>query len=298
MAIIWYCPDDICSKLKKVRLREGSEVGMELSIVDIHAHLDMDSFNRDRTEVIARALEVGVSTIITVGTDLESSKNAIRLAESHAEVLASVGFDPHEASKVKKEDIADLAKMAQHPRVVAIGEIGLDFYRNYSSREAQLQVLEWQLGLATRLDLPVVIHCRQAEKDMLTLLRDWTSSHNAPKGQPRGVIHCFSGDIGTAQQYLDMGFFISLGAYIGYPSSRHIYDVIRAIPRDRLVLETDSPFLPPQAHRGQRNEPSYLPLTAGLLAEIRGVSPETIARETTRNARHLFRIAAETEPGE
>ncbi len=271
---------------------------MEFSVVDIHAHLDMDSFDKDRAEVIARALEAGVGTVVTAGTDLESSKKAITLAERHVGVLASVGFDPYEASKVKKEDIAELAMVAQHPRVVAIGEIGLDFYRNYSPPEVQLQVLGWQLALATRLDLPVVIHCRQAEKDMLRLLRDWTSSPNVPKGQPRGVIHCFSGDIDTAQQYLEMGFFISLGAYIGYPSSRPIYDVIRAIPGDRLVLETDSPYLPPQTHRGQRNEPSYLPLTAGFLAEIRGVSPETIARETTRNARYLFRITAETGPGE
>jgi TatD DNase family protein len=181
--------------------------------------------------------------------------------------------------------------------VVAIGEIGLDLYRNYSPRESQLQVLVWQLELAMRLELPVVIHCRQAEKDMLTLLRDWASSHNAPKGRPRGVVHCFSGDMDTAQQYLDMGFFISLGAYIGYPSSRHIYDVIRDIPQDRLVLETDSPFLPPQTHRGQRNEPSYLPFTVESLAEIREVSPETVARETTRNARRLFRIVPETEAG-
>ena len=258
----------------------------------------MDSFEKDRAEVIARALEAGVCTIVTAGTSLESSRKAIRLAEGHAGVLASVGFDPYEASRVKKEDISELAKMAQHPGVVAIGEIGLDFYRNYPPREAQLQVLEWQLELAIRLDLPVVIHCRQAEKDLLRLLSGWASSHNVPKGQPRGVIHCFSGDIGTAQQYLDMGFFISLGAYIGYPSSRPVYDVIRAIPGDRLVLETDSPYLPPQTYRGQRNEPSYLPLTAALLAEIRGLSPETIARETTRNARRLFRIATGTEPGE
>ncbi|MFC1932332.1 TatD family hydrolase [Chloroflexota bacterium] len=267
---------------------------MKLSIVDTHAHLDMEPFNEDRTEVIARALDSGVSTIITVGINLESSKKAVELAENYAEVLATVGFHPHEANGVKAEDIANLAKIADHPRVLAIGEIGLDFYRNYSLREAQLQVLKWQLELAVKLDLPVIIHCRQAEEDMLPLLHDWTSCHKEPHGQPRGVIHCFSGDVDTAQRYLDMGFFVSFGAYIGYPSPRYMPNVIRSIPQDRLVVETDSPFLPPQSHRGQRNEPAYLPLTVALLAEIREVSPETVAKETTQNARRLFRMAQET----
>lgn len=264
---------------------------MALSIVDTHAHLDMKPFNKDRSEVIARALDSGVSTIITVGTDMESSQKAIKLAESHAGVLATVGFHPHEAGGVKREDMTKLAEIASHPRVVAIGEAGLDFYRNYSPREAQLAVLEWQLELAAKLTLPIIIHCRQAEKDMLPLLRDWASRHKGLGGQPRGVIHCFNGSSDTARQYLDMGFFLSLGAYIGYPSSLQMRDVIRDIPRDRLVVETDCPFLPPQIHRGQRNEPAYLPLTVDLLAEIRQVSPETVARETSQNAHRLFRIA-------
>ena len=264
---------------------------MTLSIVDTHAHLDMEPFNKDRAEVIARALESGVSTIITIGTDLESSRKAIELAEEYPEVLATVGFHPHEADGVKEEDIAKLAKIAVHPRVMAIGEIGLDFYRDYSPREAQLQVLKWQLELAVKLALPVVIHCRQAEKDMLTVLREWISGHKEPSGRPRGVIHCFNGDADTARHYLDMGFFISLGGYIGYPSSHNMLKVIRDIPPDRLVVETDCPFLPPHSHRGQRNEPAYLPLTVASLAEIRQVSIETVARETTRNAHRLFRIA-------
>lgn len=264
---------------------------MKLSIVDTHAHLEMSPFNKDRSQVITRALNSGVSTIITIGTNLESSKKASKLAEDHPEVLATVGFHPHQATRVKEADIANLAEIAQHPRVVAIGEIGLDFHRNYSSSEAQLQVLKWQLELAAKLNLPVVIHCRQAEKDMLALLSDWTSHHKDRNGQPRGVIHCFNGDIDTARQYLNMGFFISLGAYIGYPSSGYMYNVIRSIPQDRLVVETDSPFLPPQSHRGRRNEPAYLPLTVELLAEIRESSPETVARETTQNAHRLFRMA-------
>lgn len=260
---------------------------MKPSTVDVHAHLDMAHFNEDRAEVISRALDAGVSTIITVGIDLESSRRAIKLAESYPEVLATVGFHPHGAIRVTEADVANLAKIADHPRVVAIGEAGLDFYRNKSPREAQLQVLKWQLELAAELNLPIVIHCRQAEKDMLALLHDWTSNKHSNE-QPRGVIHCFSGDIDTARQYLGMGFFISVGAYIGYPSSLHTHNAIRSIPKDRLLVETDSPFLPPQSYRGKRNEPAYLPLTVGLLAEIRQVSPETVARETTQNARQLF----------
>ncbi len=263
---------------------------MKHPIVDTHAHLDMDSFNKDRAEVIARALDSGVSTIITVGTNLESSRKAIKLAEDYPEVLAAVGFHPHEVSVVGEADIANLAKIAHHPRVVAIGEVGLDFYRNYSPREAQSRALKWQLELAVKLDLPVIIHCRQAEKEMLTLLRDWTSYHRRPRGEPRGVLHCFNGNIDTARQYLDMGFFISFGAYIGYPSSLHMHHVIRSIPQDSLVMETDCPFLPPQSHRGKRNEPAYLPLTVGLLAEIRQVSLEIIAEETAQNTRCLFRL--------
>lgn len=262
---------------------------MKPSIVDTHAHLDMEEFDEDRSEVIARALDSGVSTIITVGTELESSKRAIELAENNAAILAAAGFHPHEADGVNEEDITELARIADHPRVMAIGEIGLDFYRDFSAREAQLRVLKWQLELAAKMDLPVVIHCRQAENDLLALLPDWTSCYK--DGQPGGVIHRFSGDIYTAQQYLEIGFFISLGAYIGYPSSRRMHDVIRSLPQDRLLVETDCPFLPPQSHRGQRNEPAYLPLTVELLAEIRQVSPETIARQTTQNALRLFGLA-------
>lgn len=265
---------------------------MKTPVVDTHAHLDMKAFNEDRSEVIARALDSGVNTIITAGTGLESSQKAIRLAEEHPEVLATAGFHPHGAEKVKEADMARLAEMARHPRVVAIGEMGLDFYRNLSPGEAQIQVLKWQLELAVQLDLPVVIHCRQAERDMLPLLRDWTSSQKP--GQPPGVIHCFMGDLNAAREYLDMGFFLSLGAYIGYPASRRAYATIKAIPDDRLMVETDSPFLPPQRLRGQRNEPAYLPLTVKILAKIRGVSPDQIARETTQNAHHLFRLAQNT----
>ena len=251
----------------------------------------MSDFDRDRNEVIERALASGVNTIITVGTDLESSRKAIEISETHPEVLATVGFHPHEASRVTENSLIDLARLAAHPRVVAIGEIGLDFYRNRSPREIQLRVLKQQLGLSIDVNLPVIIHCRRAESDMFPLLSEWALTSKSKRNRPPGVIHCFSGDIDTARRYLEMGFFISFGGYIGYPSSLNLHSVIKSIPPDRYVVETDCPFLPPQPYRGKRNEPAYVTLTVETIARIRQISPETVARETTRNALSLFKPA-------
>jgi len=263
---------------------------MTLAIIDTHAHLDMPQFDRDRAEVINRAHEAGVVAIVNVGTDLKSSEHAIKLAEVNPGVFAAVGFHPHEVASVSKADIRRLIDMARHKKVVAIGEIGLDYYRSHSPHEIQHKVLEWQLEVAAESNLPVVIHSRQAETDMVDTLKKWTASVKPRDDGIRGVIHCFSGGIETARQYLDMGFHISLGGYIGYPTSRNSHATIRALPLDRLLIETDSPFLPPQSRRGQRNEPSYLPVTVTALAEIKGVSPETVARETAANARRVFHL--------
>jgi TatD DNase family protein len=271
-------------------LKGGKTIRKKLSVVDTHAHLDMAPFNKDRAEVMARARDSGVSTIITVGIDLASSEQAVKLAESYRGVFASAGFHPHNVTGVDEADITKLAQITGHSRVVAIGEVGLDFYRDYSPHEAQLGVLKRQLALASELDLPVIVHCRRAEKALIPLLRDWVSGDKRFPKQPPGVIHCFSGDGDTAQQYLKAGFFLSLGAYIGYPSSASLHGVIRSIPGDRLLVETDCPYLPPQGRRGQRNEPAYLLSTVELLAEIREVSVEQLARETTENARYLFRL--------
>lgn len=250
----------------------------------------MGHFSKDRAQVLARARDSGVSAIITVGIDLSSSQRAVKLAEKFSQVFATVGFHPHNVAGVNKPDITKLAQIAEHPRVVAVGEVGLDFYRDYSPHEAQLRVLKWQLELALELDLPVIVHCRRADKDILPLLRDWVSGDRRPPKQPPGVIHCFSGDVDTAREYLDMGFFISFGAYIGYPTSSNLYRVIRSIPQDRLLVETDCPYLPSQKRRGQRNEPAYILSTVEFLAEIRGESVEQVARETTESAHYLFRL--------
>ena len=173
---------------------------------------------------------------------------------------------------------------------MAIGEIGLDFYREHSPPERQKASLDWQLELAVELDLPVIIHCRQAERELIPVLERWAAGRQCPADQALGVIHCFSGPVDTADKYLAIGFMISFGAYIGYPSSRDMAEVIRYLPADSLLVETDCPFLPPKDRRGKRNEPSYLTQTVGVLAEIRRESPAAIARTTAANARRLFRM--------
>jgi TatD DNase family protein len=259
-------------------------------LIDTHAHLDFPQFDIDRDEVIARSLAAGISIINTIGVNVAASRKAIELAEKYSGVFASIGIHPQEAGKAKIEDIAILEELAHHPRVIGIGELGLDFYHNQSPREAQLKVLQWELEMARKVGLPIIIHCREAQEFMLPVIRDWAADHTPQKGTSRGVLHCFNADLATAEKYLSMGFYISLGAYIGYPSSRQLRETVKDIPLDRLVLETDCPFLPPQKHRGQRNEPSYVAITAGVLAEIKQLSVEEIAQQTTRNARVLFKL--------
>ena len=263
---------------------------MNVSLIDTHAHLDMRDFDADRSETITRALDAGVGNIITVGTDLESSKKAIEISEHYSGVYAAVGIHPQESTAISQGDMSLIGELARHPRVVAIGETGLDFYRDYSSKTSQIQALKWHLAIAAELALPVIIHCRQAEDDMLDALRSCISECGDTHGQYRGVIHCFSGTSNIAQEYLKMGFYLSLGAYIGYPSSRGTHEVIRSLPMERLLVETDCPFLPPQSFRGKRNEPAYIPHTIRALASIREEAYEDIAKTTTQNARQLFHL--------
>jgi len=263
----------------------------DVSIVDSHAHLTASEFDEDLADVIARARDAGVGTIVTVGTELESVREAIALAEQHPGILVVAGFHPHGADSVSREGITALGELAQHTKVVAIGEIGLDFHRDYSPRERQREVLRWQLALTAELGLPIVVHCREAHEEMLPILREWTRNLGASLTSPSGIIHCFVGDTETARKYLELGFYLSLAAYIGYPSSRYAHDTIRTIPSDRLLVETDCPFFAPQRIRGKRCEPAHVRDTVVELARIRGVTLETVARETTQNAQRLFGIA-------
>jgi TatD DNase family protein len=261
-----------------------------MKIFDTHAHLDMPHFEADREEVIKRARDSGVSLINTIGIDVDSSRKAIELAERYPGIVASVGLHPLEAEKYRKEDIKILIDLTGNSKVVAVGEMGLDFYHKDVSREAQIELLHRELEMAKSVNLPIIIHSRQAEKETRSILEMWVKSYQRVDNKPRGVVHCFSGDTNTAKWYLENGFFISVGAYISYPSSRLLRETIRDIPENKLVVETDCPFLPPQQFRGRRNEPTYTLITLGVLAEIKNKTIEDISVQTTENAMCLFSI--------
>ena len=264
---------------------------MNLDIIDTHAHLDMSHFNNDRDNVIARAKEAGVSRIITIGIDLASNRKAIQLAQKYPDILVALGIHPQESTGIQKQTILQMKEMCQYHKVVGIGETGLDFFHDNSPHEDQFKAFNWQLELAELHGLPVIIHSRQALEDTRQVLKNWSSSYKLPPGKPRGVIHCFSGDLRTALDYIEMGFYISVGGYLGYPSSAKLRETIAGIPVDRLVLETDCPFLPPQQFRGKRNEPAYTRITLGIIAEIKGLSHEEIAARTTQNAERIFNLS-------
>jgi TatD DNase family protein len=225
---------------------------MPFEIVDTHSHLDDDRFDSDRDEVISRATAAGISKIVTVGTGIESCRKAILLAEKYSQIYAALGIHPHDAETATLADIEELEKLAKHPKVVAIGETGLDFFRNRSPRDSQVKVLKWQLALADKLKLPVVIHARAAAREMVGVLEEWCTERKN-MSEPPGEIHCFSGDMENARQYIEMGFYLAFGAYIGYPKSL-MPEVIKKVPRDRIILETDCPYLPPQIGRASCRE--------------------------------------------
>lgn len=251
----------------------------------------MTEFQADRDEVITRAAAAGVTRIITVGTDIASSRLAVALAEKYPQVYAAVGVHPHDATAFNTPDIQSLRELAAHPRVVALGEMGLDFYRNRSPQDVQYTVLRAQLDLAGEMTLPVIIHSRQATEETLAELTAWSRRGHTPSYRPHGVIHCYSDGAQAARQYIALGFYLSFPGFVSYPRSR-APEVARTVPLDRILVETDCPFLPPQAYRGRRNEPAYVALTAGVLAGALGMTLEAFARQTTENAERLFGLEA------
>ncbi len=251
-----------------------------LDLFDSHLHLDDGVFAADLDAVLSRARSAGVRGFVTVGTSVESSRQAVALAEQHPDIYAAVAIHPHDAPDATPEAMELLTTVARHPRVVAIGETGLDYFRNFAPREAQHQAFRAHLALALALDLPVIIHNRDANADVLGIL--------AESVPPRVVMHCFAGSLEMARTCLDRGYFLSLGGPVTYRNARRALDVARFVPPDRLLLETDAPHLPPEPHRGRRNEPSYLPLIAWAIADVRGVAAGTVAELTTSNARQAF----------
>jgi len=263
-------------------------------MIDSHAHIDFPDFNNDREEVLARSRQQGVDNIITVGTDLSSSRISLQIAQQHPGVFSTIGFHPHNALEVKADGLRQLAELVNDARVVAVGEIGLDFFRKLSPRQRQIEAFQQQLALAAELGLPVVIHSRNADKEVFDILSRWADSVSRSAGNSRllGVIHCFSGDIELAERYIEKGFLISLPGTVTYPSARDRVAVARQLPLDKLLVETDAPFLAPQLYRGKRNEPSYIPLIVDKIARIKDIPAETVAKATADNAVRLFRLPA------
>lgn len=252
-----------------------------MRLIDSHCHLDSPKFAGDREAVIARARAAGVERFLAIGTgegppELEAG---VRLAETHAGFFATVGVHPHDASKAMPETFARLRELAAHPKVVAFGEIGLDFHYDFSPRDVQASVFLEQLEIARAAALPIVIHTREAWTETMRLLREnWRG---------RGIMHCFTGGPDQARQALDLGFHLGFGGVITFPRSEALREAARMTPDDRLLVETDAPYLAPVPYRGKRNEPALMVETVRRLAEVRGTEPEHIAALTTRNFERL-----------
>jgi len=252
-------------------------------LIDSHAHLELEDFDEDREQVIARARQAGVEVIVSVGINLADSYRAVEIAEKYEPVYAAVGIHPHDVKEIGHETYDILGELARREKVIAYGEIGLDFFRNYAPREMQIRRFGEQLEIAQSLDLPVIIHDRQAHKETMAMLKEW-------RGRKRGVVHCFSGDYTMACQCLDLGFYISIPGTVTYPKAEEIRDVVKRVPLSALLVETDAPFLPPQSYRGKRNEPSYVTRAAEKIAEIKGITLAEVASATSHNARDVFAL--------
>ncbi len=257
-------------------------------LVDSHAHLEMPQFADDLEQVIQRAKAAGLSHIINIGTDEESSVKSVELATQYGLIYAVVGIHPHEARLVSAATYDCLRKLAAHPKVVALGEMGLDYHYMHSSAVIQQEVFKQQLRLADELELPVVIHQREAEADALNILKEHPPAYG-------GVMHCFSGDEAMLNECLNMGLYISVAGPVSFKKAHCLRQLIAQVPADMLLLETDAPYLAPVPYRGKRNEPAYVKHTAQVVAELKGLSLDDIGRITSLNVRNLFGIPAGEE---
>ncbi len=253
-------------------------------LVDSHTHLDFKDFNSDREEVLRRAERVGLKVIINAAFDLESSRRAVQLAEQYPLIYASAGIHPHDASKAVSDFPQQLEEISTHPKVVALGEMGLDYYRDRSPRQVQQVVFRKQLRVAIKVNLPVIIHDRDAHEEVLDILEE--------EGVPAagGVMHCFSGDYKLAQRVTEMGLYISIAGPVTYPKNTDLAKVVSTVPLDRLLLETDAPFLAPVPLRGKRNEPANVVHVAERVAALRGTTGERVGRACLENTRRLFAL--------
>ena len=251
---------------------------------DTHAHLNAEQYSEDLTEVIDRALETGVSNIVVVGFDRPTIERAMELIEQYDFMYASVGWHPVDAIDMTDEDLLWIEELSKHPRVVALGEMGLDYHWDKSPKDIQKEVFRKQIQLAKKVKLPIIIHNREATADIVEILKE----ENAQ--EVGGIMHCFSGSPETAKECVDMNFYISLGGPVTFKNAKKPKEVAEVIPMDRLLIETDCPYLAPHPFRGKRNEPGYVKLVAEQIAEIKGMSLEEVAEKTTANAKKLFGI--------
>ena len=250
-----------------------------MHLIDSHAHLDSPKFDGDREAVVERAREAGLVAILNVGGDLASSRAAVALAERYDFIYAAVGVHPHDARTVTPAVLDDLRTLSRHPKVVAIGEIGLDYYRDLSPRPVQRQAFADQLALAAELGLPVIVHSREALDDVLAGLRGWEGT---------GVLHSYSGGPERLEEVLELGFSIGISGPVTFPKAERLRAVAEAVPLERLLVETDCPYLTPVPYRGRRNEPAYVRYVAQAVARTRGMTAEPLARAAADNARRLF----------
>lgn len=266
---------------------------MTAGFIDTHAHLDFDQFAGEEDVVLKRAAQAGITRLINVGTTLERSRRSVELAQQYTTVWAAVGIHPHDAGDIDEVACKELAKMSVNPKVVAIGEIGLDFhYQDGPGQTVQLKAFARQAAVAAAAKLPIIVHSRDAEEATVAALQEVVQV--LPDNRP-GVVHCFTGSAEFARKVLDLGFFISFTAPITYPKNEALREVVKSVPLDRMMLETDCPFLPPPDKRGQRNEPAFLIGTARQVAELHGVSLEEVAEQTTANAERLFGASLVTQ---
>jgi TatD DNase family protein len=253
-------------------------------LIDSHAHLEMPEFRRDLEQVILRAKASGVEYIFTVGTEKRDWMRALEIAHSNPSVYAILGVHPHNAKEIDDQTYPTLRGLCRNEKVKAYGEIGLDFYRNLSPRGVQLKRFREQIGLARELRLPIVVHDREAHQETLEILKSEKAEECG------GIIHCFSGDYEMAKVCIDMGFYISVPGSITFKNAESFREIVKKIPWESLLVETDAPFLTPEPFRGKRNEPSYVRYTAQKVAEIKKVSFEKVAEVTTENALRVYRL--------